>query len=55
MEVGEQTFNGTADFGSRVSATVSRNGDLVNRMYIEHKVGMQTLELTYVLTMNRHF
>ena len=39
MEAIEQTFNGTADFGNRVSATVSRNGDLVNRMYIEHKAG----------------
>ncbi|MBU79129.1 MAG: hypothetical protein CMD29_03260 [Flavobacteriales bacterium] len=32
----KQTFNGTADFGSEVSATISRNGDLVYRMYLEH-------------------
>jgi hypothetical protein len=25
----EQTFNGTVDFGKRVTATISRNGDLV--------------------------
>jgi hypothetical protein len=37
MEAIEQTFNGTADFGNRVTSTISRNGDLVHRLYIEHK------------------
>jgi hypothetical protein len=37
MESIKQTFNGTADFGGDVSATISRNGDLVYRMYLEHK------------------
>ena len=36
MESIEQTFNGTADFGNTASATISRNGDLVYRMYLEH-------------------
>ncbi len=31
----EQTFNGQADFGKRVTATVSRNGDLIQQMYLE--------------------
>lgn len=31
----EQTFNGTVDFGRRVSATLSRNGDLIHKMYLE--------------------
>ena len=31
----EQTFNGTPNFGSRVTATISRNGDLVQQMYLE--------------------
>jgi hypothetical protein len=35
MESIEQSFNGTADFGNKVSCTVSRNGDLINRMYVE--------------------
>ena len=35
MEAIEQTFNGTADFGKKVSATISRNGDLVTNMYVE--------------------
>uniref|UniRef100_A0A6C0EYT5 Major capsid protein N-terminal domain-containing protein n=1 Tax=viral metagenome TaxID=1070528 RepID=A0A6C0EYT5_9ZZZZ len=31
----EQTFNGQADFGKRVTATISRNGDLIQQMYLE--------------------
>ena len=34
MESIEQTFNGTATACSRVTATISRNGDLVHKMYI---------------------
>ena len=36
MEAIEQTFNGTEGFGQSVTATISRNGDLVHRMYLEH-------------------
>ena len=36
MESIQQTMDGTADFGGSVSVTISRNGDLVNRMYLEH-------------------
>tara|TARA_Y100000389_G_C17420422_1_gene496346 strand:- start:449 stop:1663 length:1215 start_codon:yes stop_codon:yes gene_type:complete len=38
MEAIEQTFNGTEGFGQSVTATVSRNGDLIHRMYLEHDV-----------------
>jgi hypothetical protein len=31
----EQTFNGQADFDKRVTATISRNGDLIQQMYLE--------------------
>ena len=31
----EQTFNGQADFGKRVTATISRNGDLIQQMYLD--------------------
>jgi hypothetical protein len=31
----EQTFNGTVDFGRKVSCTVSRNGDLINKAYLQ--------------------
>jgi hypothetical protein len=29
----EQTFNGTSNIGSRVSVLITRNGDLINRIY----------------------
>jgi len=42
MEAIAQTFNGTVDYGNRVTATISRNGDLVHRMYLEIACGAQT-------------
>ena len=36
MESIEQTFNGSADWGKKVSATISRNGDLIHKMYVEY-------------------
>jgi hypothetical protein len=35
MESIEQTFNGQADFGRRVTCTISRSGDLVYRTYLQ--------------------
>jgi len=35
MEAIEQTLNGTVGFGNKVTSTVSRNGDLVGRMYLQ--------------------
>ena len=37
----EQTFNGTADFGKKVSCTISRNGDLVHKIYLQTKLPEQ--------------
>ena len=34
MESIEQTFNGQADFGKKVTCTISRNGDLIHRTYL---------------------
>tara|TARA_Y100000591_G_scaffold332805_1_gene371672 strand:+ start:199 stop:1389 length:1191 start_codon:yes stop_codon:yes gene_type:complete len=34
MELIEQTINGTVGAGSRVTSTISRNGDLIGRMYV---------------------
>ena len=31
----QQTINGTAGFGNKVSATISRNGDLVKGLHVE--------------------
>ena len=38
MESIQQSFNGSVSQGSRVSCVVSRNGDLVHRMYLEMNV-----------------
>ena len=35
MESIEQTFNGSADFGKKVTCTISRNGDLISRVYLQ--------------------
>jgi hypothetical protein len=35
MESIEQTFNGTADWGKKVTCTISRNGDLIHRVYLQ--------------------
>ena len=35
LESVEQTFNGQADFGRRVTCTISRNGDLAYRTYLQ--------------------
>ena len=34
IEAIEQTFNGNPSFGSRVTCQVTRNGDLINRVYL---------------------
>ena len=35
MESIEQTFNGSAGFGKKVTCTISRNGDLISRIYLQ--------------------
>ena len=49
MESIEQTFNGTAAFGRRVTATISRNGDLVNGMWLEVEVNIANAAADYGL------
>ncbi len=34
----EQTFNGNPNFGSKVQTTISRNGDLINHVYLQVQV-----------------
>jgi hypothetical protein len=41
MESIEQTFSGAVDFGRKVSATVSRNADLIHKTYLE--IGLPAL------------
>ncbi len=35
LESIEQTFSGTVDFNRKVSCTVSRNGDLIHKTYLQ--------------------
>jgi hypothetical protein len=35
MEAIEQTFNGSVDWARKVTCTISRNGDLIHRMYLQ--------------------
>lgn len=39
MESIRQTFNGSASWGSRATATISRNGDLITKCYLQVKLG----------------
>ncbi len=43
MESIEQTFNGQATWGKKVTCTVSRNGDLIHRMYLRVKLPAVTV------------
>ena len=50
MESIEQTFNGQADFGRRVTCTISRNGDLAYRTYLQvtlPEINQSMLSATY--------
>jgi hypothetical protein len=44
MESIEQTFNGSADFGKKVTCTISRNGDLIHRVYLQATLPRVTCE-----------
>jgi hypothetical protein len=48
MESIEQTFNGTADFGRKVSVTVSRNGDLVHKCWLRATLPAQAAGVNYI-------
>jgi len=43
IETVELSLNGTADFGKRVTVTITRNGDLVTRMYLRIELGQVTM------------
>merc|ERR1711970_129393 len=54
MEAIEQTFNGSADFGKRVTCTVSRNGDLMHRVYLQVTVPQVTVADTLTFRWLNH-
>ncbi len=44
MESIEQTFNGAANFGRKVTCTIARNGDLITRCYLQATIPSVSLE-----------
>ena len=44
MESIEQVFNGAADWGRKVTATISRNGDLIHRTYLRAELPPVTVQ-----------
>jgi len=52
MESIKQVFNGTTGFGKEVSATISRNGDLVHRMYLEHSAKFERTAANTIRNVN---
>ena len=40
----EQTFNGNPDFGKKVTCNISRNGDLISRIYLRVEVPSVTVQ-----------
>jgi hypothetical protein len=43
MESIEQTFNGSADWGKKITSTISRNGDLIHKTYLQVEVPSVTV------------
>jgi hypothetical protein len=55
IEAIEQTFSGTPSFGNSVTVTVSRNGDLINRAYLQLDVPpLPDANYTYAGTTDRY-
>ena len=46
MEAIEQTFSGSANFGKKVQCTISRNGDLIHRVYLQATLPQVALQST---------
>jgi hypothetical protein len=44
LESIEQTFNGNADFGKKITCSISRNGDLITRIYLRMEIPAITLQ-----------
>ena len=48
----EQSFDGTVDFGKKVSCNITRNGDLVNSMYLQVKFIKSNKKITWYKYIN---
>jgi hypothetical protein len=54
MESMAQTFTGTADFGRKVSCLVARNGDLINKAYLQIDLPALTANATHTVAWSRN-
>tara|TARA_B110000259_G_scaffold112173_1_gene128066 strand:- start:116 stop:1384 length:1269 start_codon:yes stop_codon:yes gene_type:complete len=54
LESIQQTFNGSVGYGQRVTATISRNGDLISRAYLVIKTKDKSLVPYYGLKVIKH-
>jgi hypothetical protein len=45
IEAIQQTFNGTPGYGNRVTCTIARNGDLINRVYLALDLSNENVSL----------
>jgi len=51
MEAIEQTLNGTVSVGSSVSSTISRNGDLISRLWLETDVTVDAASVSHTVAL----
>ena len=55
MESISQTFNGKVDYGRKTSVTISRNGDLVHKVYVELNLADTDLSLSNSVELGNGF
>lgn len=55
LESIEQTFNGSADWGKKVTSTISRNGDLIHKTYLQVAIPSVTIPLTAATNLKNGF
>ena len=55
MEAISQTFDGKVDYGRKTSVTISRNGDLVHKVYVEVNLAESDLSLSNSLELGNAF
>ena len=55
IEAIEQTFNSTASFGNRITCQITRNGDLINRVYVRASFNNTATDATNATDENNGF
>ena len=55
MEAISQTFDGKVDYGRKTSVTISRNGDLVHKVYVEVNLALKDASLSNSVELGNAF